>query len=70
MHLPFLVIPCLYLRYILGKLGVPRLIVFQLIQVIYVLNKNTAQKNFVSKKFVYLAHFIFSYPYVYLFTDN
>ena len=70
MHLPFLVVPCLYLRYILGKFGVPRLIVFQLIQAIYLLNKNTAQKNFVTKKSVYLAHFLFSHSYFYLFTFN
>ena len=70
MHLPFLVVPCLYLRYILGKLGVLRLIVFQLIQAIYLLNKNTAQKNFVTKKSVYLTHFLFSYSYFYLFTVN
>ena len=70
MHLPFLVVPCLYLRYILGKLGVPQLIVFQLIQAIYLLNKNKAQKNFVTKKSVYLAHFLFSYSYFYLFTVN
>ena len=44
------VVPCLYLRYILGKFSVPRLIVVQLIQAIYLLNKNTAQKNFVTKK--------------------
>ena len=70
MHLPFLVVPCLYLRYILGKFCVPRLIVVQLIQAIYPLNKNTAQKDFVTKKSVYLAHFLFSYSYFYLFTDN
>ena len=54
----------------MGKLGVPQLIVFQLIQAIYLLNKNKAQKNFVTKKSVYLAHFLFSYSYFYLFTVN
>ena len=71
MHLPFLVVPCLYLRYILGKVGVPRLTVVHLIQAIYLLNKNTAQKNFVSKKTVYLAHFMLSYSYFcFLLIDN
>ena len=70
MHLPFLIVPCLYLRYILGKFGVPRLIVVQLIQANYLLNKNTAHKNFVIKKSVYLAHFLFTYSYFYLFPVN
>ena len=65
MHLPFLVVPCLYLRYILGKFDVPRLIV---IQATYLLNKNYAQKKFVTKKIVYLEHFLFSYSFFYLFT--
>ena len=64
MHLPFLVVPCLYFRYILEKFGVPRLIVFQSIQAIYLLNKNTAKKNCVTKKSVYLGHFLFiTYSY-------
>ena len=55
MHLPFLVVSCLYLRYILGKFGVPRLIVFQLIQAICLLNKSTAQKNSLQRS-LYIWH--------------
>ena len=70
MHLPLFVVPCLYLRYILGKFGTPRLIVVQLIQAVYLLNRNTAQKNLVTKKSVYLTHFLFSYLYFCLFPVN
>ena len=60
----------LHFTYILGKHCVPRLTVLQLIQAIYLLNKNTAQKNFVRKKSTYLAHFPFSYSYFCLLIDN
>ena len=43
MHLPFLVVPCLYLRYVLGK----GLVVLQLIQAIYL------RKKYISEKFRY-----------------
>ena len=44
MHLPFLVLPCLYLTHILGKFGVAQLKVVQLIQAIYLLNKIQLRK--------------------------
>ena len=69
-HLPFLMVVRLHFTYILGKHCVPRLTVLQLIQAIYLLNKNTAQKNFVRKKSTYLAHFPFSYSYFCLLIDN